>query len=29
MVLHRGDKTYTIEVQDAAKVVSIDRLKPA
>jgi hypothetical protein len=28
-VLHRGDKTYTIEVQGAAKVVSIDRLKPA
>jgi hypothetical protein len=28
-VLHRGDKTYTIEVQGAAKTVSIDRLKPA
>ena len=28
-VIHRGDKTYTIEVQDAAKTVSIDRLKPA
>jgi len=28
-VLHRGDKTYTIEVQGAAKTVSTDRLKPA
>ena len=28
-VLHRGDKTYTIEVQGAAKTVSIYRLKPA
>jgi hypothetical protein len=28
-VLHRGDKTYTIEVQGASKIVSIDRLKPA
>jgi len=28
-VLHRGDKTYTIEVQGAAKTVSIDRLKLA
>jgi len=28
-VLHRGDKTYTIEVQGAAKTVSIDRLKPS
>jgi hypothetical protein len=28
-VLHRINKTYTIEVQGAAKTVSIDRLKPA
>jgi len=28
-VFHRGDKTYSIEVQGAAKRVSIDRLKPA
>jgi hypothetical protein len=28
-VLHRGDKTYTIEVQGASKIVSIERLKPA
>ena len=28
-VLHRVDKIYTIEVQGAAKTVSIDRLKPA
>jgi len=28
-VLHRGDKTYTIEVQGVAKTVSTDRLKPA
>jgi cleavage and polyadenylation specificity factor subunit 1 len=28
-VLHRSDKTYTIEVQGAAKTVSIDFLKPA
>jgi hypothetical protein len=28
-VLHRGDKTYTIEVQGASKIVSIDRLNPA
>jgi hypothetical protein len=28
-VLHRGDKTYSIEVQGAAKTVSIDHLKPA
>ena len=28
-VLHRSEKTYTINVQGAAKTVSIDRLKPA
>jgi len=28
-VFHRGDKTCSIEVQSAAKTVSIDRLKPA
>ena len=28
-VLHRGNKTYTIEIQSAAKIVSIDHLKPA
>ena len=28
-VLHRGEKTYTIDVQGSEKTVSIDRLKPA
>ena len=28
-VLHRSDKTYTIDIQGSAKTVSIDRLKPA
>ena len=28
-VLQRGDKTYTTEVQDVAKTVFVDRLKPA
>jgi hypothetical protein len=27
-VLHRGDKTYTIAVQGASKIVSIDCVKP-
>jgi len=28
-VLHRSDKTYTIDIQGSAKTVSVDRLKPA
>jgi len=28
-VLHRGEKTYTIDVQGSEKTVSIERLKPA